>query len=95
MTVNQHVVREDPACVLTACTATGSPDVVEITWEALREAPVGKVWCAEGGGTMFHAWHRAKLVFRDSEHAVVLLTDYYHDDQRCENCEVLQAFCLD
>ena len=50
MTIQEEVVVEAPAYVLVACNACRQNTETEISWTDLREADIGRLWCAHGGG---------------------------------------------
>jgi hypothetical protein len=57
---------------------------LDISFTDLRGAEIGKEWAVYGGGSLFSDLHRAKLVYRDAEVAVLLCEREYSDRDRSE-----------
>ena len=78
----EEVVQQEPAYVLSASRACGRPDETAVSWSELRREPVGAVWNAAGGGSLFSHSVQATLVYRDDKQAVLMVTDCYWDENR-------------
>jgi len=94
MDVVEDVATQPTALLLQAHRASGLPVEIPILWTDLASAQVGKEWTAVGGGSLYDARHSAVVVWRDDVRIVLLITEYYSDDERTENKQQLRAFSL-
>lgn len=89
----EAIEQETPAFTLEAGNAVGESSETRVSWQELREAPIGTEWGASGGGSMFGMEDCATLIYRDERIALIHFWGQYNDaNGRRENHSYLKAY---